>query len=385
MSLPQPAAPAPWSEDAKAARVRTKRQRVLIVNPEGLAERGGMGRMTRYLVEAIAARADGPPVEVLDSRGRGSPWFMPLHLARTLFQILRARVKNDVRLVHVNMAENTSALRKGAVILFCRGLGVPTILHLHAGLFISFYDNLPWPGQAWLKLIFRTTDQTIVLGDLWKRHLVRHLGVAPERIAVIPNGVTRSLPRRAPGSNQPCRLIYVGKLRPEKGLSELFEALSHPDIKTQPWVLTLVGDGDRSYCKSHIDAAGLTERVRFEGWLEPEAVSARLAQSDVYVLPSHYEGMPLALLEALSAGVAVVTTAVGALPEILTDGETALLVPPKDAEALHDALHRVIASAPLRETLGAAGEALYSKRCTVDRFTDQILALYKKLAPGGAL
>jgi glycosyltransferase involved in cell wall biosynthesis len=306
---------------------------------------------------------------------------MPLYLARAMFDILRARLKNDVRLVHVNMAENTSVLRKGAVVLLCRALGVPAILHLHAGSFIAFYQRLPWAGRAWLKLVFGAADETIVLGQLWKEHLIRALDLPAEKITVVPNGVSRSLPRRRGGSNEPCRLIYVGKLRYEKGLRELIESLSQPDIAALPWSLTLVGEGDRATFEANVTQSGLKERVRFEGWLEPDAVANRLANSDVYVLPSHYEGLPLAVLEALSAGLAVVTTAVGALPEYLTNNKNALLVPPKNLDALHDALYRVITDWALREALGEAGERLYEERFTVERFTDAILALYEKIAP----
>jgi glycosyltransferase involved in cell wall biosynthesis len=375
----RPADPRQRTVDRLARTAR--RMRVLIVNPEGLAERGGMGRMVRYLVEAVRTRADGPEVEVLDSRGGPSPWFMPFYLARTLVEIVRARLKKDVRLVHVNMAENTSVLRKGAVVLFCRALGVPVMLHLHAGLFIPFYERLPRLGQDWLKLVFRAANQTVVLGELWRRYLIGTLGVPGGKIAVVPNGVARLKPRRRSGSNEPCRLIYVGKLRSEKGLNELIEALAQPDIAALPWSLTLVGDGDRAGFVAAVAQSGLSERVRFEGWLEPQAVAERLARSDVYVLPSHHEGMPLAMLEAMSAGLAVVTTAVGAIPEILTDGKTALLVPPKNLQALHDALYRVITDWALRESLGAAGEQLYDERFTLERFTDAILALYDKLAP----
>ncbi len=374
--------PGPLADPSMADRLARAAQdtHVIIVNPEGLAERGGMGRMVRYLVDAIRARANGPEVEGLDSRG-GKPWLMPLYLARCLFKIARAHLRKDVRLVHVNMAENASVLRKGAVVLLCRALGVKVMLHLHAGLFIPFYERLPRLGRAWLKFVFRTADQTVVLGELWRRHLIDVLEVSEAKIAVVPNGVARLEPRRRGGSNEPCRLIYVGKLRFEKGLRELIEALAQPDIAALPWSLTLVGDGDRAGFEASVAEAGLGARIRFEGWLEPKAVGARLARSDVYVLPSHYEGMPLAVLEAMSAGLAVVTTAVGAIPEMLTHGKTALIVPPRNLQALHDALYRVITDWALRESLGAAGEALYDERYTVERFTDAILALYDKLTP----
>jgi glycosyltransferase involved in cell wall biosynthesis len=354
--------------------------RILIVNPEGLGERGGMGRMVRYLVGALKSRG-GPEVEVLDSRGTHSPWFAPFYLARTILQILRLRGQGQVRLVHVNMAENTSVLRKGAIVLLCRALGIPCLLHLHAGAFIGFYEQLPRLAQAFLKLIFRTANRTVVLGALWKRYLVEVLGIPATRIAVVPNGVAPIPTSRPSRANEPCRLIYVGKLRAEKGLSELIQALSQDDLRALPWSLTVVGDGAQAEYEAEAQKGGIAERMRFAGWLEPDAVAGELARADVYVLPSHYEGMPLAVLEALSARLAVVTTHVGALPEILSDGVNARLVPPRDVLALHDALLALVRDQDLRERLANAGHALYEARFNVEAFTDAILALYDDIAP----
>jgi glycosyltransferase involved in cell wall biosynthesis len=359
----------------------TAAERVLIVNPEGLAERGGMGRMVRYLVGAVGRRKDGPAVEVLDSRGRHSAWLAPFYLTRTLLQIIHAAHAGGVRLVHVNMAENTSVLRKGTVVLLCRALGIPTLLHLHAGAFISFYEHLPAPARAFVRLVFRSATVTVVLGGLWKRHLVERLGIPESRIAVVPNGVPPVRTRRAARSNEPCRIIYVGKLRPEKGVPELIESLSQPDLQALPWSLTVVGDGAREALEARAAQTGIAGRVHFRGWLEADAVEAELAKADVYVLPSHYEGLPLAVLEALSARLAVVTTQVGALPEFLSDGVNARLVPPRDVIALHDALMELVSDQALRERLAEAGAALYAERFTVDAFTDAILALYDRIAP----
>jgi len=337
--------------------------------------------MVRYLVGAVKQRPDGPAVEVLDSRGRHSAWFAPFYLTRTLLQILRVWLKDEVRLVHVNMAENTSVLRKGAVVLFCRVLGIPTLLHLHAGTFISFYEALPEPARAFVKLVFRSANLNVVLGGVWKRHLVERLGIPADQVVVVPNGVAAVKARRPRRSNEPCRILYVGKLRPEKGLPELMESLAQPDLRALPWSLTLVGDGERAPLEDSAAAGGIAERLDFQGWLEAEAVEEELAKADVYVLPSHYEGMPLAVLEALSAGLAVVTTKVGALPEILTDQVNARLVPPHDVVALHDALMDLVSDQALREKLAEAGHALYAEHFTVDVFTDAILALYDRIAP----
>ena len=354
----------------------SRRPLVLIINPAGARERGGMGRMVRYLVEAWEDRTGAPRVEVLDSRGLGSVLFAPFFLARTLATMAVRCMTDDVALLHVNMAENTSVLRKGVVILTAKLLKVPVLLHLHAGLFTDFYRKLPPPARLFTRWVFHAADRTIVLGETWRHMLSEELGIDPRRIAVVYNGVPQAPPRAPAAPGTPCRLLYVGKLRPEKGLSELLQALSAARLKKARWTLTLVGDGESTRFEKIAAAHGLSERVRFTGWLEPDAVRETLAGADVYVLPSHYEGLPLGLLEALSAGLAVVTTQVGALPEILRDGESALLVPHADAGALEEALFRVVTDGGLRTRLATAGRSLYEARFTIAHFTAAIELQY---------
>lgn len=374
------ATPPPAEADTPSADLgrepATRRPLVLIFNPGGTRERGGMGGTVRYLIEAWAERPDAPRTLVFDSRGLGSILFAPLYLAWSLTRMVFCCVTDDVALLHVNMAENTSVLRKAIVVFAGKLLGVPVLLHLHAGLFIDFYRRLPAPARLFTRLVFRTADRTVVLGELWRRMLSEELGIDPRRIAVVYNGVPAAPPRLPVAPDAPCGLLYVGKLRPEKGLDELFRALSSTRLKNASWTLTLVGDGARRPFEDLTHRLGLHDRIRFTGWIAPEAVRRMLTAADVYVLPSHYEGVPLGLLEALSAGLAVITTRVGALPEILRDGESALLVPRADAPALEEALFRVVTDTDLRSRLSSAAHALYEAQFTIAQFTAAIERQY---------
>lgn len=349
---------------------------MLIINPGGMRERGGMGGTVRYLIEAWAKRPDAPRAVVFDSRGLGSVFFAPFYLAWSLARVIFRCATDDVALLHVNMAENTSVLRKGIVVLAGKLMRVPVLLHLHAGSFIDFYRGLRDPARVFTRWVFRAADRTVVVGEIWRHMLSEELGIDPRRIAVVYNGVPAAAPRLPIPPDAPCRLLFVGKLRREKGLLELFQALSCARLKGLAWTLTLVGDGARREYQERAQALGLGERVQFTGWLEPDAVHRVLAAADVYVLPSHYEGLPLGLLEALAAGLAVLTTRVGALPEILRDGESALLVPHADAAALEEALFRLVTDADLRARLSSAAHALYEAHFTVAHFTAAIELQY---------
>ncbi|MBC7156085.1 MAG: glycosyltransferase, partial [Rhodobacteraceae bacterium] len=179
----------------------------------------------------------------------------------------------------------------------------------------------------------------------WPRFHIVHCGVEPGRY---------DRPRRAaPGQ----RLLFVGRLAGVKGVPVLLAALAglrrrHPSVH-----LTLIGDGpERAALEAEAAALGLGGAVRFAGYASQEGVAAALAEADILVLPSFAEGVPVVLMEALAAGVAVVATAVGGVGELITP-ECGLLVAPGDAEALEHALDALLADPGARAALAAAGRA----------------------------
>jgi len=376
-AVPKDSAPARRAGVSASSRARA----VFIINPAGVGEHGGMGRMVRYLLDSWSRIPDAPKVRVLDSRGSGSAIWSPFFLARIVLEILVAWARGQVRLLHINMAENTSVVRKGTVVLLGRVLKIPTLLHLHAGLFIDFYESLPAVAKFGVRQVFRQADHVAVLGEVWRRYLVERLGIPGHKVSVLYNGVASAPPRRPPSDPSVTRLVFVGKLRPEKGLVELFEVLARPEFTTRNWRLTLVGEGDRDRFETLGAALGIASKLRFTGWLEQQAVHEELRDADIFVLPSHYEGMPLGVLEALSAGVPVVTTSVGALPEVLQNGESALLVPPKMREPLAKALDTLMSDPQLRARLSAAGPSLFARHFSIDSYARGIVSLYERVAP----
>ena len=124
-------------------------------------------------------------------------------------------------------------------------------------------------------------------------------------------------------------------------------------------------------------ARGLPARLRFTGWLDAAAAAAELAAADALVLPSHDEGLPLVILEALARRVAVIATPVGAIPEVLQHGRTALLVLPGDVAGLAVAIADLAADPRLRTRLAANGHALYRRDFTAAGYADRMIALYR--------
>jgi glycosyltransferase involved in cell wall biosynthesis len=188
---------------------------------------------------------------------------------------------------------------------------------------------------------------------------------------VIPNAVdVRSTPRAAL-TGEPPRVVSVGRLKEPKDFVGLVRALKRVDA---PYRAAIIGDGpDRGLVEAEI---GGDERIELLG--ERSDVPGQLASSDVFVLASNSEGMPMSVLEAMAAGLPVVASAVGGVPELVAEAETGFLVPPRDVDALAAALQRVLADPELRRSLGAAAHARASERFDVEPFRAAHLALYRK-------
>lgn len=179
--------------------------------------------------------------------------------------------------------------------------------------------------------------------DYDKLHIV-HCGVEPDRIQpVVHRGTAR-------------RLLFVGRLVESKGLGVLFRSLldlraDYPDL-----LLTVIGDGpDRADLERRARRMGLDDTVRFLGSRSQDEVSAELSRTDIFVLPSFAEGVPVVLMEALAAEVAAVATQVGGVQELVVNYETGLVVRPADHAELTTAIRRLIDDDDLRRSLGKAG------------------------------
>jgi glycosyltransferase involved in cell wall biosynthesis len=153
--------------------------------------------------------------------------------------------------------------------------------------------------------------------------------------------------------NGPVRLLTVGTVEPRKGLPGLIAALKA--LRDEPWQLDVVGALDEDHAahlRRLIHHAGLSDRVRFHGRVSDEELNALLAKADIYVSPSRWEGFGLAVLEAMAAELPVVAIAAGAVPELIDDGRTGVLVPPDDTAALARAVRGLMADPEARAALG---------------------------------
>jgi glycosyltransferase involved in cell wall biosynthesis len=242
--------------------------------------------------------------------------------------------------------------------------------------------------------LLRRADRFVCLSVEMRDEFIR-AGIAPDRILTIPNGVDTGRfrpadPEERPGLRRMLALpdgplvIYTGRLVRYKGLPELLEAWREIAVEQPEACLVLVGEGggDQQACeeelRQNVAAYGLTSSVRFTGAVEN--VEDWLRAADIFAFPTHDEAFGLSLVEAMACGLAVVSTRVGGLADIVRDGENAVSVPPASPTALAEALRSLLKDPAYRQRLGEAARMHVRKHHDVDVVCDAYQRLLSNLA-----
>lgn len=233
-------------------------------------------------------------------------------------------------------------------------------------------------------------DKVVAVCELAREAEIRCAGAAPDKVVKIYNGINAenyvcdkplvsAQARPEFGFSSSTRVIgYVGRLHPQKGLSDLLAAM--PEIRDHfPSVrLLLVGQGELAdVLAQEAQMLGISNEIVFAG--QRTDVTRVLATLDVFVLPSRWEGLPNAVLEAMAAGLPVVATKVGGVSEAVIDGMTGLLVPPSDPGSLAQSTIKLLHDTDLRCRMGQAGQDYVRAHFDIGNMVKQTEALYQEL------
>jgi glycosyltransferase involved in cell wall biosynthesis len=175
-------------------------------------------------------------------------------------------------------------------------------------------------------------------------------------------------------------LLFLGRLGERKGSYDLLRAVASisddfPDLK-----LLMGGDGEIEKIRVEAQRLGIADKVELLGWVRGPDKTALLTRASVYVLPSYNEGLPMSVLEAMAAGLPVISTPIGGIPEAVTDGVEGNLVKPGDVDAFSAALRRLLSDPSLRRQMGEAARLKVETVFSMDRIVPQIEALYRELS-----
>jgi glycosyltransferase involved in cell wall biosynthesis len=295
-----------------------------------------------------------------------------------LLRLIGILMIRHVSVVHIHLASDFSFWRKAILAIVAYGFRKPVILHLHGGNFVEFFSASPAVARRFMLWIFDHACKVVVLSAAWVDRLS---GIVPAaKCVVIQNPVV------PPAVGTPARegravvtFLFLGRLERDKGVFELISAFAKVAEALPQVRLVVGGDGELAECERLAIALKVREKVEFPGWVTGEDKQRWLLEADVFVLPSHIEGLPISMLEAMSYRLPVVICPVGSIPETIHDQVEALFVPVADVDALASAMLELARDPGLRTLMGQRGQLTFAARYSIDSVIPRIEALYDEV------
>lgn len=322
------------------------------------------GLFKRWPIEYVATHSAGP----LARRGT---------LAIKAFGRLAALLAEHRRAVlHVHTAPYSSFWRDAAYMSAAMTVRCPVILHLHGSGFESFYDACGTAARALIRELLEraawiAAPSQQLVSSVRSISASANAGFLPNPVA-IPAGEDE-------GAARPNMILFLGKLAPQKGIFDLIDAVASlrrevPDVR-----LVCAGEGGRIAVARYAERLGVADAVKFTGWVGPSGKRALLQSAALFALPSYSEGMPMSLLEAMAAGVPVIATPVGGIPEVVADGASGFLAAPGDVATLARLLRKLLLDRELAAKVGAAGRETVRLRFAPERALARLEQVYAEL------
>lgn len=339
--------------------------RVIYIGPD-LNDRGGISSVLGSYSHTF------PVFHHLASNSRYGTAAGALRLLWLMLMLPVERMKGR-RILHIHGAMGKSWVRKTLIMRWGKLLGFKMLYHCHAGSAKVAFSKM---GIDNARRVLDCYDGIIAISESWREYFAETFDATDRtfkinNIVVPPANLPR--PRRTDGK---VRFLFLGMLCEQKGIFDLLQAL-HTRVRGD-YKLTVGGNGEVDRFKAEVGRLGLGEHVEYVGWVTGEKKERLMREADVLILPSYIEGLPVSILEAMANNLAVISTPVGGIPEIITDGVNGQLITPGDLDGIAAAINRYIANPTLARAHGRAS-ADRIKAFYPDAVVASLAAIYASL------
>ncbi|MDJ0680783.1 MAG: glycosyltransferase [Xenococcaceae cyanobacterium MO_167.B52] len=361
------------NRDIDNTKQKKRKLNVFMFGPS-LSEKGGMGAVQRQILNGVSEKVTIKHASTWD--GKNNTFIL---FTRALIFFLEKLLKGQVDLVHIHVSEGGSVVRKSILALLAFAFSKPVIMHTHGCEFHLFYNKLPRTIKQLLNKVFQNCACLIVLSKSWKNIYIEQCNLKVNQVKVLynPVAVPQSVYDRT--NLDKITFLFLGKINQRKGIFDLLHALAMlPSVTRNKIRAILAGSGEIEKAEALAKELNIESLVEFPGWVNIKQRDDFLAQANVFVLPSYNEGLPMALLEAMSWGLPVVTTPVGGITEVVTHYKTGLLVQPGSIQELAASMQILIDNESLRLSLGNAARKQASLLDTKN-YSHELLNLYHSI------
>jgi glycosyltransferase involved in cell wall biosynthesis len=329
---------------------------ILTIGPDYLNYSGGIGAVIYVYSKYF------PCFNFLLSYRSGSTYlkiFIYLKCIFNLFKILTFDRK--IKIIHIHGASRGSFARKFIYFLIAKYFyRKKVIYHIHGGEFHLFYLHSNIIVKKLICLFINNSDVIVCLSEFWKSFFESNFN--PKRIQIIPNIIDFPSKTNLNKVSSFCTFLFLGQIGFNKGVFDLLEVISINKNKYNGKIKLVVGgNGEVQKLKFLIKKLQLSELVEFVGWISNEEKIFIFQNSDIFILPSYNEGLPISILEALSYGKAIISTNVGGIPEIVIPGRNGILIEPGNLLDIEKAIDFFILDANKIKSFGKESKIIVTK------------------------
>ena len=345
--------------------------------------------MTKVLIVATSHKTRGGITSVINAHKKGKQWeeyhckWIETHrdsgIIQKIWYLLRSLCIYFVLLpfydiVHVHLSEPISAIRKCPFVWWAKLWGKKIIIHFHA------FSPDTTIRSRWTNVygyLFKNADIVIVLSEMWKNY-VNEIFHLDSKVHVIYNPCTTKISVKQYLRKR--QILYAGTINARKGYVDLINAFAMFAKQCPEWQIVFAGNGEIVQGKKLAERLNITNQVVFLGWISGTEKDKVFKESSIFCLPSYAEGFPMAILDAWSYGLPVITTPVGGIPDIAEDGKNLLLFNSGDVVMLAQQLIKMIFDENLRARISKESLRLAHTTFDIDVINHQICDVYKNLS-----
>jgi glycosyltransferase involved in cell wall biosynthesis len=330
---------------------------ILTVGPYNYDKKGGMGSV----INSYSKFSDDFMLISTYQKGRSKYYNIIIYLC-AIFKLFNVLISNKkIKILHIHSASKGSFYRKYFVFLIGKHIFNKRIIyHIHSGGFLAFYKDSNKFIRNRIETLLKKSDKVICVSEIWKAKIEKTFTL--NNIIVLRNPVEKPIITEKKEGNKKVIFLFLGNIIKNKGVFDLLDvAKSVVDEGASNFELLIGGDGENKRFIKQICEKELQEYIKFLGWVKGDVKQKLMIQSDIFILPSYYEGLPISILEAMSYHMPIISTAIGGIPELVKEKRNGLLCQPGEKKELKKSMLFFIENRELIKTYGEQSAIIVEK------------------------
>ena len=278
-------------------------------------------------------------------------------------------------------ATKIGLLVEGLFVTFTNILRIPYVLYIHNNGHKAIYGQGRL-GRWIVRSVFDRAKACLVLGKVFEKDICSFY---KKKVYILPNGLLTTFPEKEKKSDPYINVLYLANLYESKGIFTLIRAIPRVLVKNKNVKFLIAGPWQdekvRTNIIDYVERNKISANVEFLGAIFGQQKEELFLKSDIFVFPSHYplETFGLVNLEAMQAGIPVITTNIGAIPEIVLDGQTGFIIPPQNSTILAEKINVLVKNPHLRRTMGCEGKKIFNAKYSFDAYSSNVQEILNDL------